>query len=56
VLVEMTFEEHDGKTTQIDYSTFASAEDCKGMIDQGMERGAGESLDRLETYLETMRR
>jgi uncharacterized protein YndB with AHSA1/START domain len=56
VLTETTFEERDGKTMQTDRSTFASPEDLQGMMDQGMEQGAGESMDRLEAYLATMAR
>jgi uncharacterized protein YndB with AHSA1/START domain len=56
VLVEATFEEHAGKTTIIDHSTFATVEDCEGMRAAGMERGAGESYDRLEEYLATLAR
>jgi uncharacterized protein YndB with AHSA1/START domain len=35
-------------------SVFASVEDRDGMLQSGMEQGAGESYDRLEEYLKTL--
>ena len=50
------FEEHDGKTTLTATAVFASVEDRDGMLDSGMESGAAESYDRLEEYLESLKR
>ena len=35
-------------------SVFDSVEDRDGMLQSGMEQGAGESYDRLEAYLKTL--
>ena len=50
------FEEHDGKTTLTATAVFSSVEDRDGMLDSGMESGAAESYDRLEEYLESLKR
>jgi uncharacterized protein YndB with AHSA1/START domain len=50
----LTFEERDGKTTLTSRSVFASVEDRDAMLQSGMEEGAGETMDRLADYLETM--
>lgn len=47
----MTLEEHDGKTTMIARSLFASAEDRDGALQTGMEEGARETWDRLAELL-----
>lgn len=53
VLLEtVTFEEYDGKTKLIDQSVFQSVADRDGMVQSGMESGAGESMDRLAELVE----
>jgi uncharacterized protein YndB with AHSA1/START domain len=53
ILVEtVTFEEHDGKTKMIVTSLFQTVEDRDGMLKSGMEKGATESMERLENLLE----
>jgi uncharacterized protein YndB with AHSA1/START domain len=47
----MHFEQHDGQTTIVATSHFDSVEDRDGMLQSGMEQGAGESYARLEEYL-----
>ena len=55
VLLEtITFEEKDGVTTLTDVSVFQSVEDRDGMIENGMEGGAQESMDRLTELLKRM--
>ncbi|MDX1995490.1 MAG: SRPBCC family protein [bacterium] len=52
VLLEtVTFREQDGKTTLIDSSVFQTIEDRDGMLQSGMEEGAGQSWDRFEALL-----
>jgi uncharacterized protein YndB with AHSA1/START domain len=52
VLLEtVTFEEQDGKTHMTDSSVFQSVGDRDGMLQSGMERGAAESMDRLDEFL-----
>lgn len=52
LLETITLEEQPGGATKlIDSSVFQSVEDRDGMISSGMESGAAESLDRLETLL-----
>ncbi len=52
VLLEtLTFEEQDGKTTVTDTSVFQSVEDRNGMLSNGMEGGAAESMDRFAELL-----
>ena len=43
-----------GKTRMTATGTFLNQEDRDGMVQAGMERGAGESYDRLEALLATM--
>jgi uncharacterized protein YndB with AHSA1/START domain len=50
----MTLDERDGKTTLTVNSLFASVEDRDGMLQSGMEKGAGESYDRLEQFVQTL--
>jgi uncharacterized protein YndB with AHSA1/START domain len=50
----MTLDERDGKTTLTVNSVFASVEDRDGMLQSGMEKGAGESYDRLEEFVHTL--
>jgi len=55
VLLEtITFEENAGVTTLTDTSVFQSVEDRDGMIANGMEGGAQESMDRLAELLKRM--
>ena len=56
LLETVTFTEHDGKTIVTDTSVFQSQEDRDGMLQSGMESGANESWDRLETLLPDMQR
>lgn len=52
VLLEtVTLEERNGKTLVTDASVFQSVEDRDGMLQAGMEDGARESWDRLDTLL-----
>ena len=53
-LETLTLTEQDGRTTLTGLSVFDSKEDRDGMIESGMEQGAGESMDRLAEYLEAM--
>jgi uncharacterized protein YndB with AHSA1/START domain len=50
----MTLDERDGKTTLTTTSVFASVEDRDGMLQSGMEKGAGETYDRLEEFVQTL--
>ncbi len=43
-----------GRTRVSVTSVFDSVEDRDGMLQSGMEKGAGESYDRLEAYLQTL--
>ena len=45
-----------GRTKLVAHSLFDSKEDRDGMLQSGMEEGAGESYDRLSELLETMQR
>jgi uncharacterized protein YndB with AHSA1/START domain len=51
----VTFEDEDGKTRLTSVSRFDSVEDRDGMLNSGMAEGAGETWDRLEEYLQTLR-
>ena len=53
-LETMVFQDLGGKTRITATSVFDSLEDRDGMIQSGMEQGAGESFDRLAEYLRTM--
>jgi len=50
----MQLEDLDGRTRITVTSVFDSVEDRDGMLQSGMEQGAGESYDRLEAYLKTL--
>jgi uncharacterized protein YndB with AHSA1/START domain len=50
----LTLEEQDGKTTLTSTSVFDTVEDRDGMLQSGAEKGAAESMDRLEEYLEVL--
>lgn len=52
----LTLEEHAGKTTLTSTSVFDSVEDRNGMLESGMESGAAEAMDRLDEYLEVLKR
>lgn len=49
-----TLEEQDGKTKVMTTTSFDSKEDRDGMLQSGMETGAGESYDRMEELLASM--
>jgi len=49
-----TYEERDGKTTQISRCLHPSRENRDGHLQSGMEGGAGETFDRLEDLLATL--
>ena len=50
----MELEDLGGRTRTTITSVFDSVEDRDGMLQSGMEQGAGESYDRLEAYLKTL--
>jgi uncharacterized protein YndB with AHSA1/START domain len=50
----VTFEEQNGKTTLTARVLVDSKEERDGMLQSGMTDGAGESMDRLEEYLEVL--
>jgi uncharacterized protein YndB with AHSA1/START domain len=50
----MRLEDLGGRTRLIVTSVFDSVQDRDGMLQSGMEKGAGESYDRLEAYLKTL--
>ena len=50
----MELEDLGGRTRISITSVFDSLEDRDGMLQSGMEQGAGESYDRLEAYLKTL--
>jgi uncharacterized protein YndB with AHSA1/START domain len=54
LLETITLEERDGKTLLTDSNVFQSVMDRDGMLQSGMEQGAGESWDRLEAILDSM--
>jgi uncharacterized protein YndB with AHSA1/START domain len=51
VIETVTFEEFNGKTRVTTLSLFQNPEDMEGMLQSGMESGASESWDRLESLL-----
>jgi uncharacterized protein YndB with AHSA1/START domain len=51
-IVTVLFEDLDGKTRVIETTVFQTTEDRDEMLKAGMERGAAESMDRLEALLE----
>jgi len=52
----VTFEEQDGKTVLSATAVFDSVEDRDGMLQSGMEEGAAETYDRLDEYLEALKK
>jgi uncharacterized protein YndB with AHSA1/START domain len=50
-----TFEEHDGKTTLTSRTVSPSKEIRDAVIASGMERGARETYERLDEYLEVLK-
>jgi uncharacterized protein YndB with AHSA1/START domain len=50
----MRLDDLGGRTRMTVTSVFDSVEDRNGMLQSGMEQGAGESYDRLEAYLRTL--
>ncbi|HEX2031362.1 MAG TPA: SRPBCC family protein [Actinomycetota bacterium] len=52
----LTLEERDGVTTVTSTSVFDSVEDRDGMLRSGMEAGLAETWERLDGYLEALRR
>ncbi len=50
----LVLEERGGRTFMTSTSTFDSREDRDGMVASGMESGARESYDRLDTVLATL--
>jgi len=50
----MRLQDVGGRTRVTVTSLFDSVEDRDGMLQSGMEQGAGESYDRLEAYLKTL--
>jgi uncharacterized protein YndB with AHSA1/START domain len=51
-----TFEETDGVTTLTARAKFSSPEERDAVLNSGMQEGAAETWDRLEEYLETLRK
>ena len=51
ILETVTLAEQDGKTVLIDLLIFQSLEDRDGMLQSGMDQGAGEGWDRFEALL-----
>jgi len=52
ILETLTFEEQDGLTRLIDQSVYQSVADRDGMLAEGMQSGATESMQRLAELLE----
>jgi uncharacterized protein YndB with AHSA1/START domain len=52
----LTLEEQDGKTALTSTSVFDSLQDRDGMLQSGMEEGAAETYERLDEYLEVLKR
>jgi uncharacterized protein YndB with AHSA1/START domain len=50
------FEEHDGKTTLTSTAEFETIEQRDAVLETGMEKGAAETWDRLDEYLEVLER
>lgn len=53
MLITLTFEEHDGKTTLTNHAQFASEADLAAVMEMGMVAGLTQTWDRLEAYLAT---
>jgi uncharacterized protein YndB with AHSA1/START domain len=51
----VTFEEHDGKTILTAAAVYDSVESRNATLESGMAEGAGETWDRLEEYVATLR-
>jgi uncharacterized protein YndB with AHSA1/START domain len=51
-----SFEETDGVTTLTASAKFSSAEERDAVLNSGMQEGAAETWDRLDEYLETLRK
>jgi uncharacterized protein YndB with AHSA1/START domain len=54
LLETVIFEEHGGKTQVTDTSVFQTVEDRDGMVANGMEGGASDSMDRMAELLRGM--
>ncbi len=52
----VTLEDLGGRTRLTAHSLFDSKEDRDGMLQSGMEEGAGETYDRLAEYVASMKR
>ena len=52
----LTLEEHDGKTTLTATSVYDTVEQRDAMLQSGMTDGATETFERLDEYLETLKR
>jgi uncharacterized protein YndB with AHSA1/START domain len=52
--VALQLDERNGKTTMTMTALYRSPEDRKAMLDFGVDRGIGETLERLAEHLETM--
>ncbi len=52
----LTLEEHDGKTTLTATSVYDTVEQRDAMLQSGMTEGATETFERLDEYLETLKR
>lgn len=55
IVETLTLEDLGGQTRVTTVSRFESNEDRDGMLASGMEKGAGESYDRLAELLETLK-
>lgn len=51
----LTLEEHDGKTLLTATSVYDTVQERDGMLQSGMEEGAGETMERLDEYLEELK-
>lgn len=51
--ITLTFEDLGDRTRVVSRTLYATPADLKAVIDMGMEQGIGETLDRLDAYLET---
>jgi uncharacterized protein YndB with AHSA1/START domain len=56
MLETVTFEEHEGKTTQTVTSLFQTAEDRDGALNSGMEKGAAETMGRFAKLLQELQK
>jgi uncharacterized protein YndB with AHSA1/START domain len=52
----VTFEEHEGKTTLTARSLYDTVEDRDGMLQSGATEGAAETWERLDEYLEELKK